>query len=77
MQYAACTLRVVLAKIKEQIAGAIQLMNNFPSKWPMLTKQCTEAIKSPQSDPDSSESPNKHTHPLFFWGAQRQTNIIH
>ena len=26
------TLRVVLAIIKEQVAGAIQMMNNFPSK---------------------------------------------
>ena len=32
-------LRVVLAKMKEQVAGAIQLVNNFPSKrqiWKMI-----------------------------------------
>ena len=59
---------VFLAIIKEQVAGAIQLMINFPSNWQMLTKQCTEAVKSPQGDPGSSEFPNKHTHPLIFLG---------
>ena len=42
-------------------------MNNFPSKWSM---QCTEAVKSPQGNPNpgSSETPNKHTHPLNLFG---------